>query len=45
MFSWISSWATTLRIMFFERDTYRFLRDSKFREEDFIEVPRPGEGA
>ena len=31
--AWLSSWGTTLRIMLFERETYRVLR-----QEDFTEV-------
>ena len=40
--AWLSSWGTTLRIMLFERETYRVLRQEGFRPEDFTEVSRPG---
>ena len=36
--AWLSSWGTTLRIMLFERETYRVLRQEGFRPEDFTEV-------
>ena len=39
---WLWCWATTLRIMLFERETYRFLRDYEFNEDDFEDAPRPG---
>lgn len=39
---WLSTWATTLHIMIFERETYRFLRAySEFNEDDFTEVNEP----
>lgn len=44
MRAWFSGWATTLHIMIFERETYRFLRDLNrrgFTEVDFVEVERP----
>ena len=37
--SWFSSWGTTLRIMIFERDLYRQLREPL--DDDFTEVSRP----
>ena len=40
--AWLSSWATTLHIMLFERETYRQLREP-FDPGDFTEVPRPGD--
>lgn len=42
--SWLSSWATTLRIMVFERDTYLLLRDwtDEPGGDEFVEVFRPG---
>ncbi|HEV2175254.1 MAG TPA: hypothetical protein VGR71_16895 [Nitrospira sp.] len=40
--AWLSSWATTLHIMFFERETYRYLRASiDAPPEDFVEMSRP----
>ena len=41
MISWLSGWATTLRIMIFEREIYRFLRDYEFDPDDFVEAARP----
>jgi hypothetical protein len=43
MRNWIRGWAVTLRIMIFDRETYRFLRDYSFEDEDFTEVEPPGE--
>jgi hypothetical protein len=40
--AWLPGWATTLRIMVFERDTYRALREP-FSPEDFTEVGPPGD--
>ena len=40
--SWLDSWATTLRIMFFERETYRALTEP-FNPADYVEASRPGE--
>lgn len=42
---WLSSWATTLRIMVFERDTYRHLREEGFDPDDFTEVGPPDQEA
>lgn len=41
--AWVSSWATTLRIMIFERDLYRQLTCPLNEDDwdDFGEVPRP----
>lgn len=39
---WLSGWATTLRIMVFERDTYRHLREP-FDPDDYVEVGPPEE--
>ena len=42
MIAWLSGWAATLRIMIFERDTYRFLRNLEdFNPDDFEEVGAP----
>jgi len=42
---WFSSWATTLHIMLFERDTYRILRDKEeFGLDDFVEISSPRDG-
>lgn len=41
MWNFIRSWAVTLRIMILERETYRFLRDLEFNEDDFVEVGPP----
>jgi hypothetical protein len=38
---WCVSWYHTLRIKFFDRETYKFLTETDFRMEDFIEAPRP----
>jgi hypothetical protein len=40
--AWLSSWATTLRIMVFERDTYRALREP-FDTDEYVEVFPPGD--
>ena len=40
--AWLSSWATTLHIMVFERETYRDLLESIDAPiEDFTKVRRP----
>lgn len=40
--SWLSSWATTLRIMVFERETYRVLREpGEPAGDEYVEVFRP----
>jgi len=38
--AWLNSWATTLHIRFFERETYRVLTQP-IDAGDFEEVPRP----
>jgi hypothetical protein len=45
MREFITGWAATLRIMIFERELYRLLRDARFEEDDFTEAWLPGEGA
>ncbi len=40
--TWLSAWATTLHIKFFERDTYRAVT-AKFDPDDFIEVGPPSD--
>ena len=40
--AWLSSWATTLHIMIFERSTWKLLRDD-IDLDDFTEVFRPEE--
>jgi len=41
--NWLSSWATTIHIMLFERETYRILRDWTDSDPyEFVEVERPG---
>lgn len=40
LMAWLSGWATTLHIMFFERDTYRQLREP-FNPDEYTEVFRP----
>lgn len=40
--AWLSSLATTVRIMVFERETYRALRDPGEFPDDYVEVFRPG---
>ena len=41
---WLRGWAATLRIMLFERETYRFLRENReFNPDEFVEVSEPGE--
>lgn len=42
--SWLNGWAETLRIMIFDRETYRFLRDYQMEPGDFVEAPRPENG-
>lgn len=42
MIAWFRGWAETLRIMIFDRSTYRFLRACEGIEPgDFVEAPRP----
>ena len=41
LFNWLSSWATTLRIRFFERETWRILTKKNFDEDDFTQVSPP----
>lgn len=41
MRDWITGWVKTLRIMIFDRETYRFLRDHEINPDDLVEVPRP----
>lgn len=41
--SWLSSWATTLHMMIFERSTYRVLKDLALDPDSFTDAPRPGE--
>jgi hypothetical protein len=44
MIRWLSSWATTLRIMLCERETYRYLIAAKEHDPgDFMEVGPPHE--
>jgi hypothetical protein len=38
---WLKEWRVTLRIMIFDRKTYRQLT-GPLNPDDFIEVPRPG---
>jgi hypothetical protein len=40
MLNWFRCWATTLRIMIFERDLYRSLREP-IDMDDFVDAPRP----
>ena len=40
--AWLNSWATTLRIMVFEQNTYRVLREP-FDPDEFTEAVRPGQ--
>ena len=39
--AWLSSWATTLHMMVFERGTYRVLRDLALDPEEFTGVSPP----
>ena len=38
---WLSSWATTLRIIIFERELYHQLRGTGFDENDYAEADPP----
>ena len=42
MIAWLQGMAATLRIMLFERETYRILREKGFNPDDFVEVGEPG---
>ena len=39
--AWLSSWATTLHMMVFERGTYRVLRDLALDPGEFTEAVPP----
>lgn len=41
MRAWLRGWVKTLHIKYFDRETYRVLRDARFEPGDFVEVPRP----
>jgi hypothetical protein len=41
MIGWLRGWIETLRIMFFDRPLYVFLRDYEFDQDDFVDAPRP----
>lgn len=42
MMAWFRGWLETARIYFFDRETYDFLVNGRFDEDDFVEVDRPG---
>ncbi len=40
---WLNGWAATLRIMIFERETYKLLRSYELEDNGPAEVPESGE--